>query len=147
VDVVELWTDGACSGNPGPGGWAAILRFGDSERELSGWERHTTNNRMELMAALSGLRAITRPMQVALHTDSTYVAHGFAKRWIDGWRRRGWKTAAGSPVANRELWEQLAEEVGRHRVDWRVVKGHAGVELNERCDLLACAARDLAARR
>jgi ribonuclease HI len=102
---------------------------------------------MELLAALSGLRAITRPMRVVLHTDSTYVAHGFSKRWIDGWRRRGWKTAAGGPVANRELWEQLAEEVGRHRVDWRVVKGHAGVELNERCDRLACAARDLAAGR
>jgi ribonuclease HI len=147
VERVELWTDGACAGNPGPGGWAAILRFAGRERELSGGERHTTNNRMELLAALEGLRAISRPMPVVVHTDSAYVANGFVRRWIDGWCRRGWRTAGGAAVANRELWEALAGEVARHDVVWRLVRGHAGVELNERCDRLACAARDAAAGR
>ena len=135
--VVELWTDGACSGNPGPGGWACILRTAGHERELSGGEAHTTNNRMELRAVIAGLAALDRPCRVEIHIDSTYVMHAITKDWIAGWKKRGWRTAAKTPVANRELWEALEAELARHDVTWTKVKGHAGVELNERCDVLA----------
>jgi len=134
---VELWTDGACSGNPGPGGWACVLRCNGRERELSGGEAQTTNNRMELRAVIAGLAALDRPCRVEIHTDSAYVMHAITKRWIAGWQRRGWLTAAKTPVANRELWEELLAQLGRHDVRWVKVKGHAGVELNERCDRLA----------
>jgi len=143
---VELWTDGACSGNPGPGGWAAVLRCGERSRELAGGERLTTNNRMELQAVIEGLAALDRPCRVTVHTDSTYVMHAITKNWIAGWQRRGWKTAARTPVANRELWERLLAELARHdEVTWVKVRGHAGVDLNERCDELAVAAARAAA--
>ena len=143
---VELWTDGACSGNPGPGGWAAILvaRHADGttakQVELSGGDPATTNNRMELQAVIEGLRALRRPAAVTVHIDSSYVMDAITKRWHVGWKARGWKTAAKQPVKNRELWEALLEELERHDVAWRKVRGHAGVELNERCDELAVAA-------
>ncbi len=143
--TVELWTDGACSGNPGPGGWAAVLLSGDKERELVGLDPATTNNRMELQAVIEGLAALDRPCRVTVHIDSTYVMHAITKNWIAGWQRRGWKTAAKTPVANRELWERLLGELGRHEVSWVKVKGHAGVDLNERCDGLAVAAARAAA--
>lgn len=143
---IELWTDGACSGNPGPGGWAAILVARDAggaivrRRELSGGDPATTNNRMELQAVVEGLRALRRPSSVTVHIDSAYVMDAIVKRWIDGWQRRGWRTAAKEPVKNRELWEALLEALAPHDVTWRRVRGHAGVELNERCDELAVAA-------
>ncbi|MDX6592848.1 MAG: ribonuclease [Gaiellales bacterium] len=142
ADTVELWADGACSGNPGPGGWAAILRWNGHERELSGGERLTTNNRMELQSVIEGLAAISRPMDVIVHTDSSYVEQAFTRGWLEGWQRNGWRTASKQPVKNQDLWERLAEEAARHRVEFRRVKGHAGVELNERADQLAVAARD-----
>jgi ribonuclease HI len=135
---VELFTDGACKGNPGPGGWGALLRHGTAERELSGGEALTTNNRMELTAAIRGLQALTRPAHVVLYTDSVYVKDGITK-WIHGWRRNGWKTASRQPVKNAELWQELIEAVAPHRIDWRWVKGHAGHPENERVDRLACA--------
>jgi ribonuclease HI len=138
--TVELWTDGACSGNPGPGGWAALLRVGENERELSGHDPATTNNRMELQAVVEGLRALTRPCRVLIHTDSAYVRNAVSKRWIDGWQRNGWKTKAKTPVANQDLWEQLLAAMEQHDVEWVPVKGHSGVELNERMDRLAVAA-------
>lgn len=138
-DTIELFTDGACSGNPGPGGWGALLQWRGHERTLSGAEAHTTNNRMELMAAIEGLNAITRPMSVVLYTDSTYVKQGITS-WISSWRRRGWRTASGAPVKNADLWQALAEAEGRHTVEWRWVKGHAGHPGNERADALARAA-------
>jgi ribonuclease HI len=142
ADTVELWADGACSGNPGPGGWAAILRWNGHERELSGGEQMTTNNRMELQSVIEGLAAISRPMDVIVHTDSSYVEQAFTRGWLEGWQRNGWRTASKQPVKNRDLWERLTEEAARHRVEFRRVKGHAGVELNERADQLAVAARD-----
>jgi ribonuclease HI len=138
--AVEIWADGACSGNPGPGGWGAVLRLGDRVRELSGGDPQTTNNRMELTAVLEGLRALTRPVDVVIHVDSSYVERAFTQGWLEGWRRNGWRTAGKQPVKNRDLWEQLATEVERHRVTWKRVKGHSGVELNERADALAVAA-------
>jgi ribonuclease HI len=147
AEVVELWTDGACSGNPGPGGWAAILRWNGHERELSGGEADTTNNRMELMSVIMGLAAITRPMDVIIHTDSSYVEQAFERGWLDQWRRNGWRTAAKQPVKNRDLWERLYEEAARHQVRFRRVAGHAGVELNERADRLAVIERDRYANR
>jgi len=134
---VELWADGACSGNPGPGGWAAILRWNGHTRELAGGDPHTTNNRMELTAVLEGLRALTRPVDVLVHVDSAYVEQGFTQGWVDRWRATGWRTAGKQPVKNQDLWEQLAVEVARHGVTWKRVRGHAGVELNERADALA----------
>jgi ribonuclease HI len=139
---VDLWTDGACSGNPGPGGWAAILVAAGHTRELSGGEPDTTNNRQELTACIEGLLALTRRCAVTIHTDSTYVLNAFEKRWLAGWKRRGWKTSAGKPVANRDLWERLEAAVAAHEVSWQWHEGHSGVELNERCDLLACVQRD-----
>ncbi|HEX8123904.1 MAG TPA: ribonuclease HI [Solirubrobacteraceae bacterium] len=135
--TVELWTDGACSGNPGPGGWAAVLLFGDRERELVGHDPQTTNNRMELQAVVEGLRALKQPCHVLVHTDSAYVRNAVSKKWIDGWQRNGWRTKAKTAVANRGLWEELLEAMREHEIEWVPVKGHAGVELNERCDRLA----------
>ena len=136
MSEVSIWTDGACSGNPGPGGWGALLRAGESEKELSGGEVLTTNNRMELQAAIEALNALKRPSRVALHTDSQYVKGGITG-WINGWKRNGWKTAAKKPVKNAELWMALDEAVGRHDVTWHWVKGHAGHAENERADELA----------
>ncbi|KGM57124.1 ribonuclease H [Lysobacter arseniciresistens ZS79] len=133
---VEIHTDGACLGNPGPGGWAALLRYGERERELVGGEVDTTNNRMELMAAIAALEALTAPCEVVLHTDSQYVRQGITT-WMANWLRRGWKTAAGEPVKNRDLWERLHAAAQRHAVDWRWVKGHSGNPDNERVDVLA----------
>ncbi len=137
--IVEIFTDGACSGNPGPGGWGAILRFKDREKELSGGAQETTNNRMELQAAIEGLRALKRPMRVAIHTDSTYVKDGITK-WIVNWKRNGWKTAAKKPVKNVDLWQALDDVLIGHDVEWHWVKGHAGHPENERADALARAA-------
>ena len=133
---VEIWTDGACSGNPGPGGWGALLRSGAHEKELRGGEALTTNNRMELQAAIEALNALKRPSRVALHTDSQYVKGGITG-WIEGWKRNGWKTAAKKPVKNVELWQALDEACRRHEVAWHWVKGHAGHAENERADELA----------
>jgi ribonuclease HI len=133
---VVIYTDGACSGNPGPGGWGAILIHGKTEKEISGGEPATTNNRMELMAAIQALEALKKPCKVELHTDSQYVQKGIHE-WIHGWKRRGWLTADKKPVKNDDLWRRLDEARARHNVDWRWVKGHAGHELNERADALA----------
>jgi len=133
---VVIHTDGACSGNPGPGGWGAILTFGDREKELRGGEPNTTNNRMELMAAISALEALTRRSDVALYLDSEYVRKGISQ-WIHNWKRNGWKTADKQPVKNAELWQHLDAAVGRHEVNWHWVKGHAGHDYNERADELA----------
>lgn len=138
---VEINTDGACLGNPGPGGWAALLRYGKTERELAGGEGDTTNNRMELMAAIAALEALTSPCEVTLYTDSQYVKKGIGE-WLPNWIRRGWKTAAGDPVKNRDLWERLAVANTRHQVEWRWVRGHSGNVDNERVDQLARAAAE-----
>jgi ribonuclease HI len=133
---VEIFTDGACSGNPGPGGWGAVLRYGATERELSGGETATTNNRMEMMAAIEALEALKRPTTVDLYTDSTYLRDGIMK-WIHGWKRNGWKTAAKKPVKNVDLWQRLERARASHEVTWHWVKGHAGHPENERADALA----------
>ena len=133
---VQVHTDGACRGNPGPGGWAALLCWRGVERELAGGEPATTNNRMELMAAIAALEALKEPCEVVLTTDSQYVRQGITE-WMPGWLRRGWKTAGGEPVKNRDLWERLHAAASRHAVDWRWVKGHAGHPENERVDQLA----------
>ena len=138
---VEIFTDGACRGNPGPGGWAALLRTGDKEREISGGEALTTNNRMELRAAIEGLNALKKPCQVKIHTDSVYVRDGITK-WIHGWQRNGWRTADKKPVKNAELWQALLEAEAPHRVSWHWVKGHSGHPENDRVDALACAEAD-----
>ncbi len=134
--AVELFTDGACSGNPGPGGWGAILRFKGTEKELKGGEVMTTNNRMEMMAVIAGLDALTRPCIVRVYTDSQYVQKGITE-WLRGWKVRGWKTAANKPVKNDDLWRRLDETASRHRVSWHWVRGHAGHVENERADQLA----------
>ena len=136
---VDIHTDGACLGNPGPGGWAALLRWRGIERELAGGEADTTNNRMELMAAISALEALKEACDATLHTDSQYVRQGITE-WMPNWIRRGWKTAGGDPVKNRDLWERLHAANAKHKVDWRWVKGHAGDPDNERVDQLARAA-------
>lgn len=136
MKAVEVHTDGACLGNPGPGGWAALLRYGARERELVGGEALTTNNRMELMAAIVALETLTEPCSVTLHTDSQYVRQGITE-WMRNWVRRGWKTSGGDPVKNRDLWERLHAACARHRIDWRWVKGHSGDPDNERVDQLA----------
>ena len=141
MKTVEVFTDGGCRGNPGPGGWGAVLRFGGHELELRGSEENTTNNRMELLAAISALEAMTEPCAVVLTTDSTYVKDGIT-RWIRNWKGNGWKTAAKKPVKNKDLWERLDAECLRHQVDWRWVKGHAGHPENERADGLANLAMD-----
>ena len=140
-DGVEIWTDGGCKPNPGPGGWGAILRFRGTERELVGAERATTNNRMELTAAAAALESLTRPCRVTLRTDSEYVRNGIM-RWHTGWVRRNWRNAAGDPVANMDLWRRLLDAAKPHEVDWRWVRGHAGDALNERADALATRARE-----
>jgi ribonuclease HI len=136
MSTVNIWTDGACSGNPGPGGWGAILKYGDVEKELSGAEPATTNNRMELMGAISALEALKRPSTVTLHTDSKYVMDGLTK-WIHGWKKNGWKTADKKPVKNEDLWKRLDGANARHKVTWKWVKGHADDEMNNRADELA----------
>ncbi|QSX75327.1 ribonuclease HI [Lysobacter arenosi] len=133
---VEIHTDGACLGNPGPGGWAALLRFRGREREVAGGEADTTNNRMELMAAIMALETLSEPCEVVLHTDSQYVRQGITE-WIGNWVRRGWKTAGGDPVKNRDLWERLHAAAQRHSIQWKWVKGHSGDPDNERVDVLA----------
>jgi len=133
---VIVHTDGACSGNPGPGGWGAILGFGSREKEIKGGEVHTTNNRMELMGAIAALEALTKPCLVELHTDSQYVHQGISS-WIHSWKRNGWRTADKKPVKNVDLWQRLDAAMARHEVRWRWLKGHAGHELNERADVLA----------
>ena len=138
---VEIWTDGGCKPNPGPGGWAAILRYNGTERELSGGDLATTNNRMELMAAISALEALKRPCRVVLHTDSEYVRNGIS-RWIHGWVRNNWRNAAKDPVANMELWQRLLAAAAPHDVEWKWVRGHSGNPMNERADQLATKARD-----
>lgn len=140
-DPVIIHTDGACRGNPGPGGWAAILSAGRHERELSGHEPRTTNNRMELMAVISGLEALKRPCRVRIVTDSQYVMKGVTE-WMAGWKRRGWKTADRKPVRNIDLWQRLDNALARHNVEWTWVRGHAGTEGNERADALANRAID-----
>ena len=139
---VEIFTDGACKGNPGPGGWGAIIRFGAHEKEMSGGEPATTNNRMEMMAVIQALEALTRPCDVVVHTDSKYVLDGMTK-WIHGWKRNGWKTADKKPVKNGELWQELDLAVARHKVEWVWVRGHNGHVENERADALASAAAHL----
>ena len=136
AEAVDLFTDGACSGNPGPGGWGAVLRWRGVEKELSGGEPVTTNNRMEMMAAIAGLESLTRPMTVRIHTDSIYLRDGITK-WIHGWKRNGWKTADRKPVKNVELWQRLEAAAARHRISWHWVRGHAGHPENERADRLA----------
>jgi ribonuclease HI len=133
---VEIATDGACKGNPGPGGWGAIIRYGETEKEMSGAENPSTNNRMELMAAIEALGALKRPCRVTLSTDSRYVMDGLTK-WIKGWQRNGWKTADKKPVKNADLWQRLIDASAPHRIDWVWVKGHAGHPDNERADRLA----------
>ncbi|MGE0717262.1 MAG: ribonuclease HI [Alphaproteobacteria bacterium] len=135
-EAVEMFTDGACSGNPGPGGWGVVLRWRGRERELSGGEAATTNNRMELMAAIAGLESLTRPVRVAIHTDSMYLRDGIGK-WIHGWKRNGWKTADRKPVKNVDLWQRLDVARQRHDVTWHWVRGHSGHAENERADQLA----------
>ena len=134
--TVEMWTDGACKGNPGVGGWGTWMRFGDHERELCGGEKVTTNNRMELTAVIEGLKALTKPCSVKLHVDSKYVLEG-ATKWIIGWKRNGWRTSDKKPVKNVELWQALDAEMQRHAIQWVWVKGHAGDPGNERADALA----------
>lgn len=133
---VEIYTDGACRGNPGPGGWGVSLRYNGRQKDMHGGELRTTNNRMELMAAITGLEALTRPCKVKLYTDSKYVLDGITK-WIDGWKKRGWKTASKQPVKNVELWQRLDAATGQHEISWIWVKGHAGDEGNELADQLA----------
>lgn len=134
--IVEIFTDGACKGNPGIGGWGALLRMAGKERELCGGERHTTNNRMELMGAISALAALKRPCRVRLHTDSKYVQQGISE-WVVNWKKRGWKTADKKPVKNEDLWRRLDELAAQHQIEWLWVKGHAGHDGNERADQLA----------
>ena len=133
---IDIWTDGACSGNPGPGGWGVLLRWRGREKTLSGGETHTTNNRMELMAAIVALETIVRPVPIRLYTDSKYVQQGMTK-WVAGWKRNGWMTKANAPVKNADLWQRLDAVRTRLSVDWRWVRGHAGDEGNERADALA----------
>ena len=135
-EPVEIWTDGACSGNPGPGGWGAVLSWAGHERELSGGEAQTTNNRMELRAAIEALAALKQPASVRLHTDSMYVRDGITA-WIHRWRKNGWRTSDNRPVKNADLWAKLDEQMGRHRVEWLWVRGHSGNGGNERADRLA----------
>ena len=138
-DAVEIFTDGACSGNPGPGGWGAILRYRGTEKEISGGESGTTNNRMELMAAISAFEALKRPSQVRLYTDSLYVRDGIT-RWIHDWKKRGWKTADRKPVKNIDLWQRLEQALSPHKIEWHWIRGHSGHPENERADALARAA-------
>jgi ribonuclease HI len=141
LTTVEIFTDGACKGNPGPGGWGAVIRSGANEKEISGGEAQTTNNRMEMMAAVEALNALKRPCRVILSTDSKYVMDGITK-WVFGWQKNGWKTADRKPVKNAEIWQALVAATARHKVEWKWVKGHAGHPENERADQLASAAAE-----
>ena len=141
---VEIFTDGACKGNPGPGGWGVLLRMGRHEKEMSGGEADTTTHRMELTAAIRGLEALIEPCHVTLYSDSKYVLDGITK-WVDGWKKRGWINASKKPVRNADLWHELIDAAERHRMDWRWVKGHSGHPENERADRLASDAADLIA--
>ena len=144
MKTVEIFTDGACKGNPGPGGWGALLRVGRHEKELSGGEADTTNNRMELTAAIRALEALIEPCAITLHSDSKYVLDGIT-RWVHGWQKNGWKNASKQPVRNADLWHELIAAAKQHRVEWVWVKGHNGHVENERVDALACAAAEAAA--
>ena len=135
-NLLEIYTDGACSGNPGKGGYGAVLRYGDNMKEISGYQQHTTNNRMELMAIIEALRAVKRPCRIRIMTDSKYVVKGMTE-WISGWIRRNWINSQKKPVLNRDLWEMLIELSRPHKIEWKWIKGHAGHEWNERCDALA----------
>ena len=135
-ETVVIYTDGACSGNPGPGGWGSVLLYNGHRKELSGGEAETTNNRMEMMAVIVSLETLKRPCKILLHTDSVYVMKGMTE-WLEGWKARNWKTAARKPVKNVDLWQRLDDAIARHRVDWKWVKGHSGVPENERADELA----------
>ena len=136
INIVHIFTDGACKGNPGSGGWGAILKYGDHEKELNGYSPDTTNNIMELTAVIEALKSLTRPCKIILTTDSNYVKNGITE-WIHGWKKKGWKTANKKPVKNKEYWQQLDVEVQRHTIDWKWVKGHSGHPENERADELA----------
>ncbi len=135
-EIVEIFTDGACKGNPGVGGWGALLRTKGKEREMHGGEAHTTNNRMELMGAIAALEVLSRPCHIRLHTDSKYVQQGISE-WVHGWKQRGWKTSAKQPVKNEDLWRRLDAAASHHKIEWVWVKGHAGHPENERADVLA----------
>ncbi|MCM1132054.1 MAG: ribonuclease HI [Ruminococcus flavefaciens] len=142
MKTVEIFSDGACSGNPGPGGYGTIIRYGNTEKELSGGEAHTTNNRMELTGVITGLSALTEPCRVILTTDSKYVVDSVTKGWVYGWQKKGWKKSDGKPALNIDLWEKLLPLLARHNVTFNWVKGHAGHPENERCDRLAVEQRD-----
>jgi len=137
MKAITIYTDGACSGNPGPGGWAAVLIYNNHTKEISGREEHTTNNRMELTAPIKALRQLKEPCHVHLYSDSAYLVNAFQKKWLDKWRRNGWLTSGKKPVENKDLWEELIELSKTHRVEWHKVEGHSGDRLNERCDELA----------
>ncbi|MCE5234900.1 MAG: ribonuclease HI [Clostridiaceae bacterium] len=137
MKIITIYTDGACSGNPGPGGWGAILQYNEAEKELSGAQKHTTNNRMELMAAIEALKALKEPCEVKLYTDSAYLARAFNERWLYGWQANGWKTSNKKDVENRDLWQELIVLTKTHRVEWIKVKGHSDNAGNNRCDALA----------
>lgn len=139
---IQLFSDGACSGNPGPGGWGAILRYKNSEKELSGGEKETTNNRMELLGVISALETLKEPCDVEVCTDSKYVVDAFEKKWLESWQVNGWKTAGKKPVKNRELWERLLKQASIHNLTWKWIRGHAGHTENERCDRIAVEARE-----
>lgn len=141
TQIVDIWTDGACSGNPGPGGWGAVLKYGQTEKDISGGESATTNNRMELLGAIEALNALKTPQRVRLHTDSQYVKNGITQ-WIHNWKKRGWRTADNKPVANADLWQALEAAAARHEIEWKWVKGHNGDVMNDRADALARAAID-----
>ena len=136
INIVHIFTDGACKGNPGPGGWGAILKYGDHEKELNGYSPETTNNIMELTAVIEALKSLTRPCKIILTTDSNYVKNGITE-WIHGWKKKGWKTATKKPVKNKDYWQLLDAEVQRHHIEWKWVKGHSGHPENERADELA----------
>ena len=139
---IEIFTDGACSGNPGPGGWGAILRYGKTEKEMSGGQLQTTNNQMEVKAVIEALKSLKEPCQITLYSDSQYVVRGMTE-WVPNWEAQGWRTAAKKPVANQELWQELVEQAKRHQIRYQWVKGHAGHPENERCDALARAQIEL----
>lgn len=138
--AVTIWSDGACLGNPGPGGYGTVLLSGKHRKELSAGYRRTTNNRMELLGAIVGIEALTRPCRITLWSDSQYVIHAMSKGWLDGWQKKGWRTSSKEPVKNRDLWERMLRALGEHEIDWQWVRGHTGVPENERCDQLAIAA-------
>ena len=140
-DIVEIWTDGGCKPNPGPGGWAAIMRFKGVEKELTGGEAATTNNRMEMTAAAAALEALKKPSKVVIHTDSEYVKNGIT-RWMTGWVRKNWRSSTGDPVKNMDLWRRILDAEKPHQVEWKWVRGHAGNTMNERADRLATEARE-----